>query len=298
MLVSEVLQNKPSLLQSNEYGGVYQSLIANGIKELSIEHQNCHARLSLYGGHVLNWQPNAHQEVFWLSKTAEFKTGKAIRGGIPICWPWFGPYKDAGNHGFARTSDWALDKLLITKSSVEITISLEGQQLTKQWPYSFKVTQVLTFGDTFKQQFIVENRSEESFSFSNALHSYFNVSHPQNVTVPGLNTAHYDDKISQLGNCKAQEFFDCVGPIDKIYHHNSSVTLLDKGLNRAIEINKSNCAQWVLWNPGAEIASKMADIHLGGENEYVCLEAANTNWVAVAARQTISLSQEIRTYKL
>lgn len=294
----EVNTTETRNVAKSEFGCIVESKLNSNFSELILTHDLFTARLTLHGGHILSWQPKGHDEVFWLSKKAQLQQGKAIRGGIPICWPWFGPYLEAGNHGFARTSVWQLGDISISSKGIKVELELSGDNCSPSWPYKFNVKQVLMFSTTFSQQLIIENLSHKSFQFSNALHSYFSVSNPANIAIPDLNSASFDDKINQLRGCVPVDVFNCTGPIDKIYHHNSSMTLFDKGWKRAIEIKKSNSAQWVLWNPGVDIAASMSDIHQQGEDEFVCLEAANTNLVTVPQGEAVSLSQEIQVYKL
>lgn len=289
---------KFSSIVKNEYGEVVESKLSSNFSELELTHELFSASLTLHGGHVLSWQPKGHDEVFWMSKKAQLQQGKAIRGGIPICWPWFGPYKNSGNHGFARNSVWQIKDVVIDKSGICVELLLSGKDCSPVWPFSFAVTQVLKFSNTFSQQLIIENTGNSVFQFTDALHTYFAVSHPKNVALPDLNHASFDDKIADNSGCPSADVLDCVGPIDKIYYHNASATLFDRGLKRAIEIKKTNSAQWVLWNPGVEIATSMSDIHQQGEDEFVCLEAANTNWIKVPVGKSVELSQKIQVYKL
>ena len=91
-------------IQKNAFGHIDVLARTNDCSILNIKHNAVQATVSLYGGQVLSWQPTGEREVFWLSQASEYSSGKAIRGGVPICWPWFGAYKDGGNHGFARQS--------------------------------------------------------------------------------------------------------------------------------------------------------------------------------------------------
>ncbi|MDN3651721.1 D-hexose-6-phosphate mutarotase [Thalassotalea ponticola] len=287
-----------SELERNEFGSIVQRTIATDIQIVELTHKNFSATISLYGGQVLSWKPNKQRDVFWLSKRTFYEKGKAIRGGIPLCWPWFGAHKDAGNHGFARNVNWQLDNFSVDSRAITIKLSLEGEQAYNVWPYKYRVVQTIVISDTFSQSLVVQNLSDRVFQFNGALHSYFQVSDPANVAVPGLNSHFYDDKISSYLNCPPRDVLDCTGPIDRIYHSDASVTLFDKVWKRAIEINKSNCPQWVLWNPGKDIALSMDDIHQLGENEFVCLEAANTNGVTVNPGKSAELFQEIQVYNL
>ena len=284
-------------LQENSFGAIRLNHQSTDCAIIRIDHKIVKASISLYGGQVLSWQPVGQEEVFWLSKTSEFKAGKAIRGGVPICWPWFGSFRTAGNHGFARQSNWHFSTACIAENNVTLELALSDDSCHEHWPYAFSLKQVLTFGETFSQKLIIENTSAKGVEFSGALHSYFHVSNPMNVTVPHLNGYLFDDKILQ-GVGQKDNLVDCQGPIDRIYHTSNVQQVVDRGFQRVIEVESDGCAQWVLWNPGKVVAEQMADIHTGGYLEYVCLEAANTNWVEIPAGQTKVMSQTVRLKSL
>ena len=273
-------------------GTVEQVDIVDGFPAIEINHPNCTASISLYGGQVLNWQPVNEQEVFWLSDTSLYQQGKAIRGGIPLCWPWFGPLDGANQHGFAREVLWHLDSVDVTTAGVTVEISWQGEAMDKLWPYSAKLQQRLFFGKTFEQSLSMTNLSDNTIEYTGALHSYFKVSSPDNVTVPLLDEVNFYDKLAdqQVSGLTRE---NCQGPIDTVYHTSIPQQLIDKGFGRIINIVNENTQQWVLWNPGIDTAAQMADVHQGGEQEYVCLEAANTTWQKIPAKQTAVIKQTI-----
>ena len=124
------------------------------------------------------------------------------------------------------------------------------------------------------------------------MHSYFYVSSPENIKVAALAQASFDDKLTgQL--CQPQAFENGVGPIDRIYHTSDVMTIVDSYWQRTIKLKTKNTKQWVFWNPGVELANNMADIHNNGEQEFVCLEAANTQNQLLEARQHAVMEQEI-----
>ena len=287
------------------------------LEKLVIEHTHCKALVSLYGGHVLSWQPvhlpKGEQDVFWLSNDSLYQEGKAIRGGIPLCWPWFGGYidehgNDAGNHGFARQVNWQIASVDVTEQGVTLVLEWQGQQQHQLWPYHAKVTQTLVFGENFKQTLHIDNLSSQAFEFTGALHSYFAVSHPENVTVPALEPLLFDCKLTG-DKSQRDSLANIVGPLDRIYYPVSKevkpnkltpnkqapkmMKIIDTGLNREVHLTSDNVNNWVLWNPGKDIAQGMTDIHSGGENEFICLEAANTDWISVPAGESASFSQTI-----
>jgi glucose-6-phosphate 1-epimerase len=273
---------------------------------LNISHTHCQARVSLYGGQVLSFKPTGHKDVLWLSERASYQKGKAIRGGIPLCWPWFGANNKQSqylaenpntalksvNHGFARQLSWQITSIDADESGVTLVLVLSGENQHPLWPNAYTLTQTLFFGKSFKQTLEMSNLSSEAAQYSAALHSYFSVSNPNQVSIDGLTGLRYSDKLTGCSSTQ-HESVSCVGEIDREYHSGEKMTIVDNNWQRKIDITSSNCQQWVLWNPGAELANTMADIHPQGEQEYVCLEAANTSWQTIPAGKTIIISQEI-----
>mgnify|MGYP003624879770 CR=1 FL=1 len=288
------------LLAKNEFGQVHQVKLSQDITALVIEHAKAKAKISLYGGQVLSWQPCDEKEVFWLSKTSSFEQGKAIRGGIPLCWPWFGSHSNdyenkAGNHGFARKQLWQVDNIDISEQGVEVCLGWQGENMHDLWPFSCQLKQVLFFGRSFKQVLQMKNVSDTDAYYTGALHSYFSVSSPNAIKVAELEEATFDDKLTgQL--CEPQSLENGVGPVDRIYHTNHGVNIVDDQWRRTIELKAKNTKQWVFWNPGIELANNMADIHPNGEQEFVCLEAANTHMQLLAAGQSARMEQTISVY--
>ncbi|WP_448563561.1 D-hexose-6-phosphate mutarotase [Thalassotalea ganghwensis] len=282
---------------NNEFGSVSIDKSRSGIDIVKIIHSNCEAEISLYGGQVLHWQPKGGQAVFWLSKKASYQSGGAIRGGIPICWPWFGSYLNERNHGFARLQSWQVCDIQIDAQGVIVALELSGQHQSPVWPYAFKLTQIISFSEVFSQQMLIENLSDSDFQFGHAFHSYFRVSDPEKVRVAGLNTSDYDDKITGEKH-QAAPLKNCKGPLDRIYYNNDRQTIEDELWQRKITVESTNCHQWVIWNPGKTLADNMSDIHPSGEKEYVCLEAANVKMQTVKSGQTIEVSQKVTVNRL
>ncbi len=273
---------------------------------LNISHAYCQAKVSLYGGQVLSFKPSGHREVLWLSGQARYQMGKAIRGGIPLCWPWFGANDKrsqylaenpntvikGGNHGFARQLPWQIKSIDADESGVTLVLVLSGDDQHPLWPNAYTLTQTLFFGKSFKQTLAMSNDSSKDAQYSVALHSYFSVSNPSQVSIDGLTGLRYSDKLT--GSSSTQhESVSCVGEIDREYHSGEKMIIVDNHWQRKIDLISSNCQQWVLWNPGTALANTMADIHPKGDQEYVCLEAANTSWQTIPAGETVVISQEI-----
>jgi len=290
------------MLTTNPFGSVKQINLAENIPGLIIEHQYCTATISLYGGQVLAWQPQEQKPVFWLSDANQYQVGKAIRGGIPLCWPWFGahhndPENHAGNHGFARQQMWQIDTIDVLEQNVVVTLKWQGDNIHALFPVACQLKQTLILGQTFNQQLLMTNLSSNAIEYTAALHSYFRVSDPQQIRIAELSKLEFNDKLT--GEHRAPEvFINGVGPVDRVYHRlagqNQTLQIQDDQWQRSIEITSENCQQWVFWNPGKLEANKMSDVHENGDNEFVCLEPANTEPQHLAANSSVLIGQTIK----
>jgi len=319
------------VLFSNDQGTISQCHVTDDMSLLIIESATCNAKVSLYGGQVLQWQPQGHEDVFWLSDKAIYEQGTAIRGGVPVCWPWFGafpegmdlmnhdPKEKISSHGFARVSLWQIEEIDVTAKGATIKLSISGENAHPAWPFKFELNQTLFFGESFSQTLSMKNISNEGkpsgqyandrintrsdtnnllAQYTGALHSYFAVGAANDTKIENLTGVPFDDKIKISGQYEISEdklspVTSCEGPIDRIYSSNKDLLIVDKGNNRTIKLHAENTQQWVLWNPGIEIASSMKDVHLNGEKEFVCLEAANTELMSLPVGETVSISQHI-----
>lgn len=290
-----------SILVKNDFGQVQQVKLSSDLSALIIEHKNTQAKVSLYGGQVLSWQPTDEKEVFWLSKNSAFEQGKAIRGGIPLCWPWFGVHPNdnenkEGNHGFARGQLWQVGNIDVNEQGVEVSLSWQGNNMSDLWPFACKLTQVIFFGKSFNQVLTMTNLSENDAYYAGALHSYLSVSAPENATITELAKASFDDKLTGKAYAPkplATPLANGVDPVDRVYHSNEVMTVVDSHWQRTIQLETINTKQWVFWNPGVELANNMADIHESGEQEFICLEAANTQMQLLRAGKSLTMAQKI-----
>lgn len=290
------------VLLENEFGRVELFELAHGIQALRFFHQKAQGAVSLYGGQVLSWQPKGQQPVFWLSNDSQYSSGIAIRGGVPLCWPWFGgeakladgSLAKVSNHGFVRQSQWQLTDINISSSGVELALSLCGEKLSPHWPAAFELTQSLVFNESFVQTLTMKNLSEKTVEYTGAFHSYFCVGRSDKTEIPALNNVDFDCKLN--GNIAQNSVLNnCAGPIDRIYHSGDRMMIVDHQWQREIEVLSQGCQQWVLWTPGKE-AKTMKDVHAQGQDEFVCLEAANTQWQAIASKASVSISQTVKLH--
>ena len=171
----------------------------HGLVKATISLGGIAGELYLQGAHVTAWRPPGERPVLFASPNAEFAPGKAIRGGIPIIFPWFGPNRRvpaAPQHGFARTATWHLEGVETTGTgSLSLTLSLGDAEVGSQfWPEPFRATYTVTFAQTLSLHLAVQNRAAHPIVFEEALHSYFGVSDITAIAISGLAGAMYLDK--------------------------------------------------------------------------------------------------------
>lgn len=253
----------------------------DGLTFADIANKNAHARVSLQGGQVIAYQPLGQEPVLWLSRLSRFEANRAIRGGIPICWPWYGDNpasNDLPTHGFARTAQWRIAETnLVADDSVQVKLKLTDNNATQAlWPHAFELQIVITVGYVLRVELIIENTGNKDFVYSGGLHSYFRVSNVSDVVIHGLEGCSYIDELDNW-TCKLQE-----GPVtidaevDRIYLDTTSECFLqDPGFKRVIRIAKAGSHSTVVWNPWKTKAKHLSDF---GDQEYletVCIETTN-----------------------
>ncbi len=252
----------------------------SGMPLIEIVTPRAEAKLALYGGQVLSFKPaRAEHDLFYLSKNAIYQQGKAIRGGVPICWPWFGDDPGALGrqaHGFARNLFWDVLDSQIHDDNVEITLGLESTATSKQWwPSEFRLRKKIHIGDSLNISLTTENKGEIPFSISKALHSYFRVGNIQQTLVSGLDGVDYLDKT--LGFVKQKQNGDIMadGETDRVYlNAPRNVSIIDRVLKRRIDIEHDGADNFVVWNPWDKAAG-LDDMPAQDYEQFICVETAN-----------------------
>ena len=273
---------------------------STGYQFLTVNHPKLNAIFALHGGHLIHFQPAGKEPIIWVSKTAIYNDEKAIRGGVPICWPWFGPAdKSLGenlpSHGFARTRKWVVENISENDQGVELDLVLRSSPETKAiWNQDFELVLNVQLTSQATLKLITKNTGETPFYYTAALHSYFNISSPQASSVSGLNNASF---ISLSGSHEAKEGpLKIDQPIDSVYQKAPGrVTLTDQGYQRCLQIiNEGNTSE-VLWTPWIEGARAFADMPDDGYLTMLCIESAITapHGVTVPAQGEHLLSTQI-----
>lgn len=253
-----------------------------GLTRVAITTPQAEAHVYLHGAHVTHFQPRGERPVLWMSGSSLFEDGKPIRGGVPICFPWFGPR--AGDpaspaHGFVRLHDWEVRSLRSRPDGqVELVLALDGSPRTREiWPGAFEISHTVTVGRQLKMALHVVNRGPSPMTFEEALHTYFTVGDVRKAEVTGLGGVTYIDKVDAMARkTQGAEPITIRGETDRVYVETESATVVsDPVMGRRIGIEKSGSRSTVVWNPWVEKARKMADF---GDEEWpgvVCVETAN-----------------------
>ncbi|PJG82733.1 D-hexose-6-phosphate mutarotase [Caviibacterium pharyngocola] len=233
----------------------------NELPVIKLNHSVGRALISLQGAHLFSWTPKAaQQDVFWLSEIEPFTQGNAIRGGVPICYPWFGPVQSP-SHGYARISLWTLSDYAVSDEKVRLEFSLfsENHLIEAKIAMIFSQQCELIFTHYGQQPAQV------------ALHSYFNISHIDDISVQGLPTSCFNSLTKQtesvLSPRRIGENVDCIYRISGQPTH----TILDPNYARQIQITHQNASDVVLWNPWHKPTGGMSE---QGYKTMVCVETA------------------------
>jgi glucose-6-phosphate 1-epimerase len=260
------------------------------------------AEIYLHGAQVTSWIPAGQEDVIFLSGEAKFQDGKAIRGGIPVCLPWFNAKTDnpkAPSHGFVRTKAWQLESILHNGDNVAVTLSTGNDDVNRQWfPYDFQATLRVTVGSELKLELEMTNTSAEDFTFEEALHTYYTVGDIKTIHIAGLDGVTYLDN-TEGNREKIQEGeITFTKPTDNAYQNTShSVELTDPSLQRRLLITKENSVNTVVWNPWQAGAESFADLGDAEWEQMVCIEGANIRKYALTLpageRHTISITTRV-----
>jgi D-hexose-6-phosphate mutarotase len=261
------------------------------------------AEVYLHGAHVTHYQPAGQPPVLFMSGASKFEPGKAIRGGVPICFPWFGPlegHPKAPAHGFARITAWTLNSATRAADDT-VTLTLEfarDEDPGSDWPHAFRAVYVVTVGRELTTALTVHHVHGEPFLFEAALHSYFVVGDVKQVSIAGLEHTPYLDKTKagaeQPGVDAPIRF---TGETDRVYLDTTAPCVAtDPAMGRTITVTKSGSDSTVVWNPWIAKAKAMADF---GDDEWpgmLCIETANVGRSAVtlAAGQSHTMSATVR----
>jgi len=263
------------------------------------------AKIYLQGAHVVAWQPaSAEHPVLFMSARSHFAAGKAIRGGVPLVFPWFAD-RTGGlpgpAHGFARTMEWEVVATERRAEGVALSFKLLPNQTTRDLGFDhFVLVYEVVVGATLTLRLEVENVGDSPLTFEEALHAYFAISYVHAVEVDGLDETDYLDRAHQaVRKHQAAGAIRFAGETDQLHlNTRAAITISDPEWKRRIVIEKRGSDSTVVWNPWIEKAARLADF---GDDEWpqmVCVEPANAteNAVTVApgARHTMGMTVRVK----
>lgn len=232
------------------------------------------------GAQVLHWTPVGQAPVVWLSPDARFQAGKSLRGGAPVCWPWFGAHPtDAGKpgHGFARNLDWRVLETTRLRDGVRLVMGFTpGAAQQALWPHQAELTLTVTLGEVLDLALVTRNTGSSSFDLTQALHTYFHVGDIAQASVEGLDGCTYLDKVN--GGDRVRQAGPVVidGEVDRVYLGCPAETaIVDAALGRRITVRTTGSSSCVVWNPWREKGAAFGDMGTDGYRQMLCLETTN-----------------------
>ena len=274
------------------------------LPRLTVVNRQARAQIYLHGAHVTAWQPEGQGPVLWTSGSSAWDAAKPIRGGVPICFPWFGAHAadaSAPGHGFARLADWTVveardDEQGATQLTFRLTPSATPHPA---WPHAFEATFRVTVGSSLVMALEVVNAGSHPFTFEEALHTYFAVRDVRGIEIRGLEGGDYLDKVG--GTARKNQGTDPIrftAETDRIYLNTQGpCTIHDPGASRRIVVRKSGSDATVVWNPWVAKAKAMPDFGDEEWPEMVCVETCNVNVHAVplapGARHTMTATIDV-----
>ncbi|MBK8698728.1 MAG: D-hexose-6-phosphate mutarotase [Saprospiraceae bacterium] len=256
---------------------------------------NSQIKVCTKGAQVVHWQPkHATQPVLFCSDKADLDGPLAIRGGIPICWPWFGPNEGLPQHGFVRTREWHLVEHRVTEGDFYALLETTSDDNTESiWPGHWKLTCEIEAKAELTVRLTTHNLGVEPLYITQALHTYFQIADIPQVEIEGLDQVSYIDKVNG-GVISSQN-----GPIiineetDRIYYHPGNVVIDDQGNQRKIQITNTGADAVVVWNPWLEKCNAIKDLNPADYKKFVCVESAKVVEAVKVNGQTHNTLQTI-----
>lgn len=251
-----------------------------GLARVEISSSRARGQMYMHGAHVTSWCHAGGDEALFLSTKSRWEEGQAIRGGIPICFPWFRGKADdphAPAHGFVRTRSWQLESIVETSAGVTVSMFIESDEHTRQWwPAEFRLVHRVTFGSDLSLELVCRNTGRTPLRFEEALHTYNRVADIDNVRLRGLDgTSFLDNTVSNKKKTQIGDVTIASQTDNAFINTQNTVDLLDAKMRRRIRLHKANSSTTVVWNPWQEGANGLRDLGEGEWKHFLCVEASN-----------------------
>jgi glucose-6-phosphate 1-epimerase len=248
---------------------------------ITVSNKYADADICLYGAHITSFRPHNTMDLLWMSTESSFEVGKAIRGGIPVCFPWFGPHKtdpEKPQHGFARLMYWDVASTA-TNAAGETVIKLElnsSEETKSYWPHDFCAEMTIVVGKKLTATLKITNTSNAPFDYTCALHTYYSLSAIESVSIEGLKDLTYYNQNTGENGVQEEETLEITEPLTRHYLNTETpVIIADSAFRRRIKVDKTGSKVTTVWNPGAETCAKIGDLPDDGYETFVCVEATN-----------------------
>ncbi|OLP08259.1 D-hexose-6-phosphate mutarotase [Rhodoferax antarcticus] len=213
--------------------------------------------------------------MLWVSKAAVYESGKGVRAGVPVCWPWFGAVPGKPAHGLVRTRLWQLRGAALDASGqVVLRLGICDDDVTRSfWEHAFELELLVTVGRTLTLALTTHNTGAEAFEITQALPSYFCTGDSAQTTVQGLDGCHYLDKVQDFALCQQSGAVTFQSETDRIYTDTTANSLIvDAATGRTLRITKQGSASTVVWNPWSDKEKTMADMACSEYRQMLCVE--------------------------
>ncbi|MBL4827877.1 MAG: D-hexose-6-phosphate mutarotase [Spongiibacteraceae bacterium] len=298
--------------QFGELEGISIELHKN-LLAVRVENSQATATVFLQGAQLSHYQLNNQAPIIWCSESNDYQQGKSLRGGIPICWPWFGDLSrnpdnvkqqigdiaNAPAHGFVREQLWQLDQVeIVNPKLTRLTLSLTlAENTNAYWSYPCALQLTIIIGQQLTLQLQIKNLSQQTFAFSNALHSYFAVGDINQVTINGLESHPYIDCLDQWQSHTQDSALSINQEVDRIYKNtNNTISITDSAWKRVIEIENKGSNSAVVWNPWKDKAKRLSQFDDHDYQNMLCIETANIDddHVVLPSGKTHQLEVQIR----
>jgi glucose-6-phosphate 1-epimerase len=235
------------------------------------------ATIALQGAQLLDWQVKGQsQPLTFVSENAAYKNGKGVRGGAPVCWPWFGAKEGASAHGFVRSRLWTVGSTGVDMGSPWVCLHFSHTDETRgMWPQDFGLSLKIMLNEGLLMELTSVNKSDSEMQITEALHTYFRVGDVEQVRVKGLDGLRYLDKVKGFEAFTQSGDVSIAGEVDRVYLGSSRhVSIVDPVLSRVIGIDQWSANTTVVWNPGELGEKNFADMAVGEYRHMLCVESA------------------------
>ncbi|WP_350996921.1 D-hexose-6-phosphate mutarotase [Shewanella sp. TB7-MNA-CIBAN-0143] len=277
-------------------GSVTTKRHLNGLDYVAVDTALCQARIFMQGAQIDQFIPVGKAPLLWVSSADDYQPGNGIRGGIPICWPWFGMSDTPGfpQHGFARNKTWSLESVKMRNQLVDLVFTLPASEMDKQyWPHNTQVKVLFTLGETLSVSLVNTNNGNDNVKLTQALHSYFPIEDIHQLQASGFSGSQY----IEFGEGPFKQVDDVVKferETDRVYTLLGDTQELHTQ-NGTIVVSRENSQSAVLWNPWIDKSMRLSRFNADDYLTMVCLEAANVleDCVVLAPGQSHTLTTHI-----